>query len=348
MSDPETPQARFAGFVPPKENWSKLPHDLIDQLPAFKTLGELKVVLYILRHTWGFEGTERRRISLDEFQHGRRKKDGSRMDTGAGMSKPNIVKGLKLAEQHGFITVTRDDTDKGRKSRVYELRMNDGECAGTESKPLGETGVETKPQSDRNETSEVLNQTVDHRKKPMKDTSETLPDATAPDAPVPPKSKREPKPKEPKAPKERAKDPLFDAVAQHVFNVATPDKITRGGHIAAAKKLFVTHGIVDPEGIAKFMAWYRQQNKSGLLRDLNKVETYILEYLATRRPAQPSSNGVYHDELDRALKTATHPRTGEPLTSAQRSITRDLLTSRYHDIEAQVAALELILLEHVP
>jgi len=42
----------FPGFTEPTENWSKLPHSLIGALPDIRTVAELKVILYILRHTW--------------------------------------------------------------------------------------------------------------------------------------------------------------------------------------------------------------------------------------------------------------------------------------------------------
>jgi len=149
----------FSGFPHPRSNFSKLPHDIINQLPQIETLGEMKVILYILRHTWGFQefGTdESKKITLDEFQNGRKMRNGERFDTGTGMSKPTIVDGLKRAETHGFIVVETDDRDAARVKRFYRLRMA-GESAvkkpdssGKESLPPGqESGKETLPRTEK-------------------------------------------------------------------------------------------------------------------------------------------------------------------------------------------------------
>jgi DNA-binding MarR family transcriptional regulator len=112
----------FAGFRPPTENWSKLPHEFIDVLPQVETIGEMKVILYILRHTWGFQDTEKK-ITVDEFVNGRKRRDGSRLDSGTGLSAPTVRNGLDRAEAHGFIAVETDERDKGRIRKYYSLVM---------------------------------------------------------------------------------------------------------------------------------------------------------------------------------------------------------------------------------
>ena len=139
----------FSGFEEPKENWSKLPHAFVNALPLVETEGELKVILYILRHTWGFQDKEKK-ITLDEFRSGRRRKDRTRLDAGTGLSKPTIIDGLERAEQHGFITVEVDDSDKARVKKLYSLRMSkdftpDVKNLDTECKePLQRSEKETK------------------------------------------------------------------------------------------------------------------------------------------------------------------------------------------------------------
>jgi len=114
----------FPGFDPPTENWSKLPHALIESLPAIETVSELKVILYILRHTWGFQ-EDQRRISVDEFANGRRKKNSGRVDGGTGLSVNAVRDGLKRAMSHGFIEVEIDNHDLGRVQKLYRLRMKE-------------------------------------------------------------------------------------------------------------------------------------------------------------------------------------------------------------------------------
>jgi hypothetical protein len=117
--------SRFKGFATPKENWSKLPHEMIEAMPFVETVGELKVILYILRHTWGFQD-EDKKITLDEFEHGRRRRNGSRIDNGLGLTRPTIIDGLKRAEEHGFIAVEVDTSDSARTKKYYSLVMEEG------------------------------------------------------------------------------------------------------------------------------------------------------------------------------------------------------------------------------
>jgi hypothetical protein len=117
----------FQGFDIPHENWSKLPHVLIDLLPVFSGKGELGVVLYILRHTWGYqEFGSAKKITLDEFMKGRKRRDGTRIDNGVGMTKSTIITALKKAQANGFITVETDDSDAARQKKYYSLRLAEG------------------------------------------------------------------------------------------------------------------------------------------------------------------------------------------------------------------------------
>lgn len=112
----------FQGFAPPFQNWFKVPNELIQRLPEISSQGELSVVLYCIRHTWGW-GESSQRITLDEFEHGRTRKDGSRMDGGTGMSKTSIIRGIKRAIEHGFLDVTEEGIDAGRMSKRYAVRV---------------------------------------------------------------------------------------------------------------------------------------------------------------------------------------------------------------------------------
>lgn len=117
----------FPGFYEPQSNYSKLPHQLINALVEINSIAELKVVLYILRHTWGFRDTHKR-ITLDEFMHGRKRKDGTRIDNGTGLSVNSVRKGIAEAEAHGFIVIDTDETDKARWKTAYSLRTIEGEA----------------------------------------------------------------------------------------------------------------------------------------------------------------------------------------------------------------------------
>lgn len=111
----------FEGFIHPQENWSKLPHQLVNSLDKFTSLSELKIVLYVLRHTWGFKD-DAKTITLDEFQFGRKRNDGTRLDSGIGMTKPTIISGIKRAIEHGFICV-ESSGENGQVQKSYSLNQ---------------------------------------------------------------------------------------------------------------------------------------------------------------------------------------------------------------------------------
>jgi hypothetical protein len=118
----------FEGFDVPKQNWCKVPCDFLDDVD---TIAEAKILFYVLRHTWGFsEYGKPKRITLDEFQKGRKKTDGTRMDNGTGLSHQSVITGIKKAIEHGKLLVETNGSDRGRMKKLYYLRMKEG------SKPL--------------------------------------------------------------------------------------------------------------------------------------------------------------------------------------------------------------------
>lgn len=115
---------QFNGFTQAKRNYYTCPLQWVDVIAAIDNLAELKIVNYILRHTWGFhEYGVAKRITNDELMHGRKHKDGSRMDKGTGLSKPSVIDGLRRAEEHGYIVSEVDDSDGGNIKKSYMLKM---------------------------------------------------------------------------------------------------------------------------------------------------------------------------------------------------------------------------------
>ena len=128
----------FPGFQSPDRNWSKLPHALIGALSIIQTVSELKVILYVLRHTWGYQEYDiTKRITIDEFRNGRKRRDGIRIDNGTGLSCHAVRDGVRRAVAHGFL-VQENEThrDRGRRSYVYRLNMVNTDTRGVNSAPL--------------------------------------------------------------------------------------------------------------------------------------------------------------------------------------------------------------------
>ena len=115
---------QFSGFDVPKENWFRLPNEWTDITANMRSWAEHKIVEYVLRHTWGFQEYDGlKRISLDEFENGRKRRDGSRIDHGIGMRRQAIISGIRQAVDDGYLIEERDDSDRGRTKKFYGLHM---------------------------------------------------------------------------------------------------------------------------------------------------------------------------------------------------------------------------------
>lgn len=141
----------FSGFDTPKQNWFRMPNEWIDICADISSLAEVKVVQYVMRHTWGHqEYGIRKRISVDEFMNGRWRRDGERMDKGTGLSKPSVITGLRSAVERGLLIEEVDDSDRARVKKYYSLRMNPesvSEVEEAEEEPSHST--ENEPQNDQ-------------------------------------------------------------------------------------------------------------------------------------------------------------------------------------------------------
>ncbi len=119
----------FEGFVPPTKNYFPMPNEWIDICSEIRDISELKVIQYVIRHTWGFhEYGICKTISVDEFMQGRRRQDGTRMDKGTGLSEQSVRNGLKKAINDGYLLCETDPSDAGRIKKSYALKMrSDGQ-----------------------------------------------------------------------------------------------------------------------------------------------------------------------------------------------------------------------------
>ncbi len=114
----------FPGFSKPETNFFRLPNEWTDITAHITSLAELKVVEYVLKHTWGYSEFDMvKKITTDEFMYGRKKKDGTRIDTGTGLSKPSVIEGLNNAVKQGLLEVEIDDSDRARIKKYYKLHM---------------------------------------------------------------------------------------------------------------------------------------------------------------------------------------------------------------------------------
>lgn len=123
--DDETEEEVFPGFWHPKEEqgFTQLPHELIDLLPRLSD-AELRIILYLFRHTWGFQEFDKmKKITIDEFMHGRKRRDGTRMDEGTGLSDRGVKNGIARALKRGFIVCEVDESDLARIKKYYAIKI---------------------------------------------------------------------------------------------------------------------------------------------------------------------------------------------------------------------------------
>ncbi len=114
----------FSGFDQPEANWFRMPNNWTDITAQIDNIAELKIVEYVLRHTWGYrEFNIKKHITVDEFMRGRKRKDGERLDQGTGLSERSVYNGLAKAVEHGFIEEAVDDSDRARVKKYYSLNM---------------------------------------------------------------------------------------------------------------------------------------------------------------------------------------------------------------------------------
>ncbi len=115
----------FEGFPPPTKNFFSLPNEMINVIAHIDNMAELKVIIYVIRHTWGYqEYGITKTISVDEFMHGRKRHDGTRIDEGTGLKSDRSVKdGLKAAIDHGYLVYEIDKSDLARIKKSYALKM---------------------------------------------------------------------------------------------------------------------------------------------------------------------------------------------------------------------------------
>ena len=123
----------FPGFQGP--NYTQVPDQLFDELLPELSGSELKVLLYIIRRTFGFK-RDADAISLSQMLNGIVKRDGTRLDHGAGLTKKPLLKALRSLEERGIILVERrTDGERGHRPSIYRLKVRGQRPLGGVSPP---------------------------------------------------------------------------------------------------------------------------------------------------------------------------------------------------------------------
>jgi hypothetical protein len=114
----------YEGFASP--NGTIVPDDVFDFLAPRLSEAELRVLLYIVRRTFGF-GKNADAISLRQLTDGIVARDGRILDYGTGMSRKGVIGGIKGLITKGIISVRKATSGDGdNEVNVYSLRFREG------------------------------------------------------------------------------------------------------------------------------------------------------------------------------------------------------------------------------
>ena len=111
----------FRGFRFPA--YTQTPNELFDELAPRLTEAELRVLLYVVRRTFGFH-KQADAISLSQMTGGITTANGEALDHGTGMSRSAVWRGAKGLVEKGVLTVDRLKHPDGEyETNVYHLRF---------------------------------------------------------------------------------------------------------------------------------------------------------------------------------------------------------------------------------
>lgn len=144
------PGFHFEGFRAPQ--YTPVPDELFDILLPELSESELKVLLYIIRRTFGFK-KDSDNISLRQMTDGIVTRDGKRLDYGAGISKTSVVRGVNGLIDKGVIVAIRNASkEKGDEPTTYRLRFLDDPVSTFETPPSPNLDSPRVPNLDTQET----------------------------------------------------------------------------------------------------------------------------------------------------------------------------------------------------
>lgn len=108
---------RFGGFDAP--HYTQVPDALFDEIMPHLSGAELKVLLYILRRTFGFK-KDADAISLSQLCGGITKRDGTVLDHGTGLARNTVYPALRRLESLGIVVAVRQQSaERGNETTVY-------------------------------------------------------------------------------------------------------------------------------------------------------------------------------------------------------------------------------------
>lgn len=146
---------RFGGFAIP--NGTYVPDEVFDVLMPRLSDIELRVLLYIIRRTFGFKkGADD--ISLKQMVEGIQTRDGRVLDGGCGLSRPSVSKAVRGLAKKNIVTATANySPQRGNEATTYTLVFaehppKDGDDGGRNAVTRGGRNAVTTQETEQQET----------------------------------------------------------------------------------------------------------------------------------------------------------------------------------------------------
>jgi len=101
-----------------RPNFTQIPNIFFDEWLPILEKGELKVLLYIMRRTYGFQKTKDR-ISFSQLEKGIKDRNGDKLDNGTGLHSDTLSRSINTLEKKCLIIVNRE-----KNTNTYSLNLN--------------------------------------------------------------------------------------------------------------------------------------------------------------------------------------------------------------------------------
>src|SRR5262245_9478399 len=104
-------------------NSTQIPDIILDRWMADLSGAEFKVLLYVARRTYGF-GKESDNISLNQMASGIRRRDGTILDLGTGLSRSGVKSACIGLIERGVLVRINNRSEEGRECEESTYRLN--------------------------------------------------------------------------------------------------------------------------------------------------------------------------------------------------------------------------------
>lgn len=171
----------FPGFSRP--TYTQVPDEVFDVLLPTLSKPELKVLLYVIRRTFGF-GKDADAISISQLSEGITRRDGTKLDLGTGLPRSSVRTATKSLVDRGILDVRQVHSEEGDyAANVYSLRFHGVVQPPTHPPPANDQGVGQPPAHPLPTTDPPVGQPLALQETEEQETVHKRPDAPAHETP---------------------------------------------------------------------------------------------------------------------------------------------------------------------